>query len=338
MSIRLAYASSLLAPFLFLVACGDIAKCPTGERGCLRGLPDQGKCKFDLVVQNNRCVRPKDVTSSNASYCANWTPAEYLGYVWPGARCTFSDDWQPADGSADDLFNSVCTAFCIQDLVHAREYCEADVDVTECLIDDNTSATRANCLSIARSTAGATAAIATLTTTLEELCRATVTVDCADTLCTDGSTPACALLETDLCYDDCKVDGTPYADDGFCDDGDTLSADTGDCAYGHDCTDCGPRTVLKKNTPAPAALGESCVTNPGCAGFDAHFADSEAFCTYPTDASTGKRCLPSCTNGESCPSDMECAEVTLRTSGGPKPFSIFNNGPTPMACFPTMCE
>merc|ERR1719487_2166421 len=53
-----------------------------------------------------------------------------------------------------------------------------------------------------------------------------------------------AAAQTTICLDDCST----WASNGYCQDGGPNSIGNS-CPYGHDCTDCGPRTYHSPSPP-----------------------------------------------------------------------------------------
>jgi hypothetical protein len=335
---RALLASALLAPLTLASACSDIAKCQRGTQGCWQGPTfDDGSCLYDLVPTSGTCLKPGETLGGGSGgICEDWSDGEQLTPGFQAARCTWSDEWTDEDGTPDELFNLVCQAFCTQDRVHAAVYCGEDSSTIDdfCATPDNDSPNHTVCMQLAQAVAGSATDLPTLTQALELLCREAVATSCEDTVCTSGGDPICSELAADICFDDCA-----FSDDGFCDDGEVLSSDTSDCAYGHDCTDCGPRTIAASDALEPAPLGASCVTNPGCEGFNSRFTKSDAFCVFATPDVENPRCLASCTGDRTCPDGTECKTVVRTTSSGSTiPLTIFTDEGPAEACFPTTCE
>eukprot|EP00964_Phaeocystis_antarctica_P001233 scaffold654_cov34-Phaeocystis_antarctica.AAC.1 len=60
------------------------------------------------------------------------------------------------------------------------------------------------------------------------------------------------MLCTDDCLPDSRGPGGPYANNTFCQDGADEEGVTGyTCAFGTDCTDCGPRYMMPPSSPPP---------------------------------------------------------------------------------------
>jgi hypothetical protein len=346
---RSTLTSFVVAPWLLISACGDVAHCPRGEAGCLEGVVlSNGGCKFDLVPSSGRCVRPGDAksTPSSTGYCAPWSTSDKLKLVPDAkpARCNIlaSKDAFYASMTDGQKFDQLCYALCMQDQVHGRAYCGTSVEVESCSVSA-TPAIREACKAQVQAASPTATTTADMNVVLQRLCNETATAPCADTVCAEGMS-TCDALPVDLCTDTCKLGDAKLTGDGICDDGDTLSAETSDCAYGTDCSDCGPRTERQATRPKPAAVGEACVANPGCKGFSSNFANSTAFCAAPTSASANMRCLPGCNDGRACPDGTECNTVTVSVVVNGKSveqeyrISANLSLEPAMACFPILCE
>jgi hypothetical protein len=138
-----------------------------------------------------------------------------------------------------------------------------------------------------------------------------------------------------VCRNECGQTSNEWSGDGVCDDGDLLSATFADCAWGTDCTDCGPR---RGTAPQPASQGGQCAFNTGCAGYTRDLTTNEAWCMSLSDLAEGlARCVPDCSRSEACPSGYECVTVTIKDEDG-KEQPITQGDLTGRACLPRVCE
>jgi hypothetical protein len=152
---------------------------------------------------------------------------------------------------------------------------------------------------------------------------------CTDFACPTGKTRDCADVR---CSDSCSAANLA---DGFCDDGHPLSASYSLCAYGTDCSDCGPR---KGSRPPRVPLGGLCARDVGCEGYDDDYLKTKAWCVHVSGTPDGQfRCVPDCTTDsgtEPCPDGFDCSGLVY--SDDQTPVSMGNV--QAHACFPTFCE
>jgi hypothetical protein len=131
------------------------------------------------------------------------------------------------------------------------------------------------------------------------------------------------------CNDSC----TGNTDDTFCDDGDPSSAVYALCAYGTDCSDCGPR---RGSRPPRAPIQGLCPAgrDVACDGYNDDYERNEAFCVHVEGTQAGQfSCVPDCTTEQDCEDGFEC-EALVYMNGDPYEDL---DGVQGYACFPTFC-
>jgi hypothetical protein len=218
-------------------------------------------------------------------------------------------------------FRELCVNACMQNCVRAQTFCPgyvcnpSDCENAAALVRCNTECPGMD------------------TSCMEGRCIDRSKVACADFVCPGGGTRSCQDVK---CSDTCSGNN----DDGFCDDGDPSSATYAFCAYGTDCTDCGPRHGSTR--PPGLAIGEPCPEGQdvSCAGYNDDFLKTTAWCLqFNSDPGAAFRCVPDCTTSDGageCPDDYECQAV-LNSEG--QPYRDATNNRTPgYACVPTICE
>lgn len=325
------------------VGCGEVKKCEKGTEGCLDGEPfrsgpNEGKCSFGLVVNNNNntcveddgsepngdgsvptsctgCAADEVCSPEDGETCLSYCDVEpELRAVNPPATC------RDYTGSTVKLlpFATACENACLQYCKRAEIYCPGFVcDLASC----KSPAQMAVC--------------ATECPTGDPTCIALGCEEIRDTSCADFSCPNDTFAKscTDVrCTDSC----TGNTKDGFCDDGEPLSASYDICTFGSDCADCGPRKGTKG---AIAPLGGQCVRDVGCPGFDSDFNKTESWCVNVTGTPPSQyACIPNCTGSESDPN--ACTEgfacQGLEYSDG-TPF-VNSSNLQAFGCFPQVCQ
>jgi hypothetical protein len=218
-------------------------------------------------------------------------------------------------------FRELCVNTCLQNCVRAQAFCPgytcnpSDCDNAQELLRCTTQCPGMD------------------TACMEQKCTERSTVACTDFNCPGTATRNCQDIN---CSDSC----TGNVKDGFCDDGDPTSATYSFCAYGKDCTDCGPRRGSTR--PARLALGEPCPEGQdvSCDGYNDDFLKTQAWCLrYLEDVDAPFRCVPDCTTSDGadeCPKGYECQAVK---NGSGQPYrDATPNRTAGYACVPQICE
>jgi hypothetical protein len=326
------WAGLALLALVAMVGCGKVRKCKEGEDGCVDQPPkSDGSCAAGLVNEKGKCVEPTggngggdacncaidEICAEDGktclTYCADESSPPEVVPVPPGCEnvATMANP-NPPDLSYEEL----CTRTCVQICLRAKAFCPGhECDPADC----TGAAARARC---------ALQCPMTDTTCMQDRCQKVRQASCDDFMCPEGSTRNCSGVR---CSDSCADNN----DDNFCDDGDPTSASYAFCAWGSDCSDCGPR---RGTEPAALQLGDACA--PGqdvaCQGYDDNFLKTEAWCLRPTGASV-HRCVPDCTTSDGegdCPEDYECQAVL---NGSNQPYTDVYGTPG-YACVPIVCE
>lgn len=299
---QLVLAGFSLLLSLSVAGCEKVGKCKRGERGCLGGAPDEnGECAAGLVSRLGECVEP-----GLPGYCDNADEVPQTRLVAPSCL--------PRPNEDALSFAEICRRRCLQQCRRSEVICEGFT----CDRDCTSGAVQREC---------------------EEECPDDDT-ECLTQRCQDVQKRRC---ETFICPSDhprncedvrCADSCTGNTDDTFCDDGDPASALYSLCAYGTDCSDCGPRRGPR---PAPAPIQGHC---PGgrdvaCAGYNDDYTKNETFCVHVEGTQDGQfSCVPDCTNeDEECPDGFEC-QALVYSSGDPYEDL---SGVQGYACFPMFC-
>jgi len=341
---------AMLALSLGAMGCGDVKKCKKGTDGCLEGKPfpsgtEKGRCGYGLVVKNGVCVEPEggetggrdggtdaggsdgstpngDCTCASDEVCSPESETTYLRYCDPQPTLTAVTPPPACSDYSGAMvkpltFAAACKNTCLQFCKRAETFCPGFVcDPTSCDSLEQTALCATEC--------------GTDATCMADRCEGIRDASCTDFLCPDGFAKSCADVR---CTDTCSGDNNG---DGFCDDGEPLSASYAYCAYGTDCGDCGPRKGAKA---ALAALGGQCVRDVGCPGFDPDFLKTDSWClNVPGTAATQFACIPNCTGHEDedgfCPDGYECQGIEY-SDGTPFTNSSRLQG---FGCVPQVCQ
>lgn len=349
---------ALLAAALSAGGCGEVKKCKKGTEGCVDGQPftsgdKAGGCSFGLIAKGNKCVEPEgnepgdkedggapsgdagrdagrdgstpvdncdcaadEVCSpEDAKTCLSYCDVEpELSAVSPPPGC------RDYTGETVKLlpYKTACTNTCLQFCKRAEIFCPGFVcDPTTC---DSTVQT-AFC---------ATECPGNNVNCMTDGCESIRDSSCADFICPDAFPKSCTDVR---CTDSCAAINLA---DGYCDDGEPLSASYAYCAYGTDCADCGPRRGPK---PPVSALGGQCVRDVGCPGFDPDFLKTDSWClNVPETPPTQFACIPNCTGHEDevdyCGDGFKCQGIEY-TNGDPFLNSMGRQG---YGCVPQVCK
>jgi hypothetical protein len=316
-------------------SCSDVESCARGAEGCIGGAPDvSGNCQAGLVrnAAGTQCVEPGDegmapvdpcgcganelcrADKQCVNVCVNPTNLPARKPVPPPCRL-------PA-GETPYTFAEASVALCYQVGIHRAELCPGSSfnPMTECTADAATRAAGLLC-----PLQNPDCAIA--------LCEAARDRPCAMQQCPPGVQPSC---EGVVCSQSCAT--ASFLNDGVCDDGDLSNAQSGVCAWGSDCGDCGPRRgtapVFERD------IGDPCTDPRQCGGNSSNIASSKGWCV-PTDTSIDLyRCVTDCSQaGETCPSGYECIQLgqDLDGEGVPNDPVMDSFGSVAAACFPRQC-
>jgi hypothetical protein len=322
---RIAYlaVSALLAG---APACSEIRKCQRGEPGCLAGPPDDGQCAPGLVENHGACAEPGAAPAALECGCEGGEICTLDGYACVDycapldvpignapPRAVYSCD--PSSASAAQLCENRC-------LIRCRAWRELCGSSAGCGPESCASAAeRAACDKECGSAPDPHLCLA-------QACNDQNALGCKQLACPDGRAPQCVGV---TCRNSCNN----YNFDGVCDDGDLASAQSGVCAYGSDCADCGPR---HGDAPKPAPQGGACAFHSNCEGASPDdLAAAQAWCVETAPGVS--RCAPDCTGqDEICPKGSSC--YTLQgpdqdADGEPDP--IVQGDLTASACFPSAC-
>lgn len=328
---------ALLLFGLFAVGCGEVGKCKLYEQGCLGGgVLDGNKCKAGLLARNGYCIDPdsdcgcsgSDLCSADGLSCVN-----YCGFASnqpeevplpPTCRKAQGDQWVIYD------FESACRATCMQRCQRAEVFCpgftcdpnscQGEAALAACKLEVTTAQAAGSCAGLSDA--------ACITRT----CEGVRDGNCNAFECPAGAAKSCNDVR---CSNSC---GSANNADGFCDDGDPLSASYALCDYGSDCADCGPR----RGEQAPvAAIGQPCVLDVGCEGWAADFGQTASWCLHVTGSPQGQlSCVPNCTGWAgkhgACAPGYDCTGLTLASSG--EPYVDPRTGEQGYACLPSVCE
>jgi hypothetical protein len=340
------WAALATAALATLSGCSDVESCERGLPGCLGGAPDDsGNCKFDLVRSDDgfTCVKPNerdggrrdgggrdggnedDCTCPSGELCrADGTCVDLCEPVRnpPTAKPVLLPCEAP-EGETES-FARTALALCSQTCAHRAAYCG-----TNCNPDIECSQLLASAAARAACQGGEDQACA------KTLCERARDLPCAQQQCPLGAAPSCTGT---LCSNTCDM--AEYNNDGICDDGDPSNAISYVCDYGTDCGDCGPRRGSAP--PFELDLGDVCADPQQCGGDLYDVKGSTGWCVPASSDQVYSRCLPDCSNGQSCRPGYECIAIAFDPdgSGGPMPqtqFTDYNDGTPVFGCFPMQC-
>lgn len=344
-------AFGLLLAGTALVGCGEVKKCKKGELGCINEPPKDGKCLANLEEVDGLCVDPDDTDTRRDGGGGGRDGGSDGGR--DGGTDGGGDECDCEDGELCSPDGKSCINFCDQDTpreqIKAPEGCR-DYDVSPPGMLAANVACENTCLQYCRRAeiycpgfkcdSSACKALDTTTECLERCptmdptclrdgCETIRDASCEDFLCPDGFAKSCTDIR---CNDSCTGGNTK---DGYCDDGDPLGSTYAYCGYGTDCADCGPRRGPK---PPGSALGENCVRDTGCPGFDPDFVKTKSWClNIPGTPPTQLSCIPNCTgkvdDEDACPEGYACTGLLYDTGA---PFTD-PRGQQAYGCVPQLC-
>ncbi|MET0286888.1 MAG: hypothetical protein ABW352_20565 [Polyangiales bacterium] len=334
---------SLLALCLLAVAgCSDVESClEVNEPGCLyspvrtTGSP----CLFDLVPVDGICRKSNDTTQTPCgeceagalcdeatNTCINFCdmPALLPGGVKAPEAIFCEAIATPSMPSPAMLgFEEVCRRRCRLNCQRLSQFCTgyqcppgscdgADV-LTKCQSDCPMPAGGGNDLAC-----------------LTKSCNDTRFAVCDTKLtCPNSATPNCANIS---CSNSCMFNGKNVTGDGVCDDGDVYSSEFAQCAWGTDCTDCGPR-VGAEPVGGP---GDVCQYSLNCAGGTGTPDSAGAWCVNLNSLPGVARCMPDCSRNQKCADGFSCRTLMIPGDDGTsKPIEA--GGYESSACLPDAC-
>jgi hypothetical protein len=303
---QLGLAGFSLLLLVSVAGCEKVEKCTRGEPGCLGGpTDDNDECAAGLESRGGQCVEPD---SELPSYCDDAEEVPETTLVPPSCTPRMSDG---PDGFG---FAELCRRRCLQQCRRAEVICEGfecDRDCSsvgvlmDCVVDCPTMDTA--CLTAS--------------------CQGVQKTRCESFTCPADNPRNCDDVK---CSDSC----TGNTDDTFCDDGDPSSAVYSLCAFGTDCSDCGPR---RGSRPPLSPLQGLC---PGgrdvaCEDYDDDYTQNGAFCVHVEGTQAGQfSCVPDCTSeDEECDDGFECQALVYMNGD---PYEDLNNVQG-YACFPMFC-
>jgi hypothetical protein len=147
--------------------------------------------------------------------------------------------------------------------------------------------------------------------------------------CPNGAKPNCAAI---TCSNSCQFNGKPVTGDGRCDDGDTFSSASALCAWGTDCTDCGPRS----GNETIGNPGDLCQYSLNCAGGTGSPDTANTWCVNLTSRPGVARCMPDCSRDQDCAAGFTCRQLTIpQDDGTSAPIKVGKY--TSAACLPDAC-
>ncbi len=318
-----------------LSACTEVLSCTENEAGCKGGKPVDGKCKFNLMPDGDKCVEPgtggnggdKDGGDDAAitSVCGVCdAPALCLPETKTCVNFCETPDPVPGSGETFDLvvcggdiknaqtmekwifdLKASCNNTCLLTCRWQNWFCDATIDCkAECakdyVQDDCTTGCGAKPDDAAR--------VACQDAKCVDVRKRTCVED--SSLCPGGMvTPACAEFS---CTNEC---GSGTADDdnavdGYCDDGAYISSGTDFCPFGTDCSDCGPREGKAQPVDTQSlGFGDACPNSWRCPGHSSNHDLNKSWC-LEVNAGVG-RCLVDCSSdNETCEGDYECVGLT----------------------------
>jgi hypothetical protein len=293
-----------------IAGCTEVEKCAKDELGCIDQPPAEGDtCLAGLVLQGGKCVKGTGGGADGGTegdYCENAGVVPQTVPVPPSCEPGQDQDpFMPAE---------ICRRACVQKCMRAEVMCSD----FSCDQDCNGAAVRAECLV---ECPGMDAEC------LTTACLKIQNARCEAFDCPMGHARKCDGVQ---CTDTC----TGNTKDTFCDDGDPASAAYSFCAYGTDCSDCGPRVGSR---PPRAPLGGLCPggRDVGCEGYNDDYLRNNVFCVHVEGTQDGQfACVPDCTSPEEeCPEGFDCQELVY-TSGAPYEDTQGTQG---AACFPMFC-
>ncbi len=351
-------ASAALA--LSLIGCQSVEHCTPGDVGCINGPPDKsGGCKFDLVPRVGYCMPreaaqliddagfrhfadgalapdtgprppptmpcgacPADKTcATDSKSCVDFCSAPS---VLPGSKPTAEaircggEIKNAETGERYVLtFAETCESNCQLACRLRSWFCKRGCDKDACKQPE----VQADCHTRCDKSSDPLSCV-------QSLCNDTRAGGCSSLpgFCASGDSPDC---KTAICTNSCA--STAY--DGVCDDGDLLSASFAGCAWGTDCSDCGPRQG--EDTSRNRKQGDPCSLQEQCAGSSPDFMKNSAFCSAVVPGKAWKRCVLDCsTFRKPCPVGTTCTTLKL---GDGKVVTDFN-GVEGHACLPDACR
>jgi hypothetical protein len=327
----LALTTSLVITFLLAAsACSGVEHCKDGDARCIGGACEKDACDYDLVcvvrpAGERLCGRPLDeddeydfgsagkgkgekaedlgppceceqpeLCSLDTNSCVNYCEVpDALPGSEPVPEVIFCEQFED---EAPLSFEEICKRLCRLSCQRWEQFCGFKCDEDDCDAPDVLDACEASCPE----------ADGDPELCLTRACNAVRDQGCANVICPDTNEPAdCTGV---VCKNTCGGNSSPeWSGDGVCDDGELLSATYADCAWGTDCTDCGPR---RGKPPEPEPQGGVCAFNTGCAGYQQDLKTNAAWCVSLDDVAKGlSRCVPDCSRGRTCPSGYECVAV-----------------------------
>jgi len=334
MTSRWLWAAAMLgasASAMLVEGCSKVESCTQFDKGCLNGMSDNGKCRFDLLPNaDGECVKPADATNGGGGVDTN--PCGCPSGQLCRADLTCSDPCaaatlppqlptlpacRPATNQPAYDFAKAALSLCYQDCVHRADYCGETCDPAK-YCTSAVAAAAATAICPGQSVECAITA-----------CEATRDTACAQTRCLAG-VPNCTGI---VCTNTCSTPA--YNNDGECDDSDLANATSHECQWGSDCGDCGPRRGVP---PAAKQLGDVCLDPVECGGNRNDVPSSTGWCLVPGSATPSSkayaRCLPDCSGGKACPSGFTCEGLMLTATGEDVQDPQGNKA---SACFPNAC-
>lgn len=344
MTMRTCLLYLLLASSLWALAgCGDVESCLEMDTpGCLNSAPrpSGAPCLYDLVVVNGKCLKsggektPCGVCEHGAlcdeksKTCVNFcdVPTVLPGSI-PAPEPIFCEAIKSKDMPNPPMltFAEVCQRRCRLNCQRLEQFCPGyKCPPGACDGQD----VQNKCLQDCPAPGGGGNDLACLTLKCNDVRFATCTSGLA---CPNGATPNCARI---TCTNNCQFDGKNVTGDGYCDDGDTFSSVTAQCAWGSDCVDCGPRM----DQEVLGNLGDLCQYHLNCLGGTGSPDTAGAWCvTQSTPAlNMASRCMPDCSRTQGCAPGFLCRSITITQADG-SAAPVMAGGYSSQACLPDAC-
>ena len=340
--------------FLILLAalgsfgCGEVEHCTkVDEPGCLKSVPlPDGTCLFDLVPRQGICVKPGgdadkcslcaegDLCVPERNQCVNFCaePSMRPGSVAPPDPIFCVATRTNPNENPMLSFEEVCKRRCQLQCRRWEQFCGHKCEQGYCDRPEVQTQCATDCMPV-----DGVRDLACLTRS----CNNTRLGLCEPQMnCPNGVMPDCANL---TCTNECQYNNEGHFGDGYCDDGDPLSAASASCPWGSDCADCGVRKGMRRE---PAYLGDLCAFNSNCEGGTDDPTSARTWCIAVGEMGMTMapapgvprltRCAADCSRDPNCPEGFECRELVFRNSDGTT-YRKVEGGVTAQACFPMMC-